>query len=119
MVQSSDRPTKAPYLSVAGRVLVGESSQATGGEAVGGENGFGGAGGGDAGAAMIAAGSRADVDRPGSGLRVEAWSGADTLARYERAQAMLRATAEEGLQAAVKSRGAAPGQGAAPWALSL
>ena len=41
----------------------------TGGEAVGGEDGGGGAGGGDAGVAMMATGSRADVDRPGSRLR--------------------------------------------------
>ena len=32
---------------------------------------------------MMAAGSRADVDWPGSGLRVEAQSEAGTLAQYE------------------------------------
>ena len=68
---------------VAGRVSVNESSQATGGEAVGREDSFGGAGSGDASAVMIAAGSRADVDWPGSGLRVEAQSEAGTLAQYE------------------------------------
>ena len=66
----------------------------------------------------MAVGSRADVGQPGSGLRVEARLDADNLARHERAKARLRATAEEGLQAAVESRGAAPGQGAAPWAPS-
>ena len=55
----------------------------TGGEAVDGEDGGRDAGGGDAGAAMMAAGSRADVDRPGSGLRVEAQLSADTLAQYK------------------------------------
>ena len=54
----------------------------TGGEAVGGDDGGGDVGGGDAGAAVVAAGSRADVGRLGSGLRVEAQSSADTLARY-------------------------------------
>ena len=42
----------------------------------------------------------------------------DTLARYERVKAVLRATAEKGRQAAVQARGVAPGQGAAPWAPS-
>ena len=60
----------------------------------------------------MAAGSRADVDRPGSGYR--AW----VQGRYGRAKAVLRAVAEEGLQAAAESRGAAPGHGAAPWSPS-
>ena len=53
----------------AGR-LVGETGgEAVGGEDGGGEDGGGHAGGGDAGAAMTAAGSRADVGRPGPGWR--------------------------------------------------
>ena len=59
--------------------MVGESSQATGGEAVNREDSFGGADGGDAGAAVIAARSRADVDQPGSRLRVEVRLDTDTL----------------------------------------
>ena len=65
---------------VIGRAQVGESPQMIGGEAVGGENGFRGAGGDNASATMIVVGSRADVDRPWSRLRVEAQSGTDTLA---------------------------------------
>ena len=51
----------------------GEASQAMEGEAIVGEDDFGGGGSGDAGTAVTAAGSRADVDQPGSGLRVEAF----------------------------------------------
>ena len=102
-----------------GKALVGESSCMTGGEAVDGEDGFGGAGGGDTGAAIIAAGSRADVDRPGSGLRAEAMSTADFLAWNERAKVLMQAIAEKGLQAAIRSRGAVLGQGAAPGALHV
>ena len=69
-------------------------------------------------ASMMAAGPRADVDRLGSGLEVEARFNAYTLARYVRAKTVLRAIAEKGLQAAIElSRSAAP-EGAVTRAVS-
>ena len=68
--------------------------------------------------AIIAAGSRADVDRLGAGFRAESRSTADSLARYEQANEWMRAIEEKGLQAAIRSQGAVLGQGAAPGALS-
>ena len=87
------------------------------GEASGGEGGCGGAGDGGAGAAMMAAGSRADVDRPGSGW--QAGFGYPAWVRYTcgRAEAMPQAVAEEGLQSSAEFWGAAPDHGAAPGAL--
>ena len=66
------------------------------GEAVGGEDGYGGASNGDVGAAVTGAGSRADVNRPVSGSRVEVRSYTDTMARHERAKALMKAIAEKG-----------------------
>ena len=58
---------------------------------------------GDADTVVTAARSRADVDRPGSGLREEAQSDACTLAWYEQRKAILKALWEVGFQTAVKA----------------
>ena len=69
-------------VSMTGRAPAGGSFQETQSEAVGGADGFGGGGSGDADTAVNAAGSRADVGRPGPGFRAEARSDAYTLAQY-------------------------------------